>query len=161
MKRLLNTLYVTTQGAYVGREGEALEVRVEEAPTASFPILALGGVVCFGRVSVSPSAMGLCAERGVGVSFLSMNGRFLARVQGPVSGNVLLPREQYRRADDPEASAEIARACVVGKIANGRAVLLRAARDRPEAPEAGALGDAAARMASVIRTLRRPQSLDA
>ena len=75
--------------------------------------------------------MGLCGERNVTLSFLSERGKFLARVQGPVSGNVLLRREQYRRADDEETSAEIARAVVAAKIANCRTVLLRAARERP------------------------------
>ncbi len=70
----------------------------------------LGGIVCFGQVSCSPYLMGFCAENNVAVSFLSENGRFLAKVQGPVSGNVLLRREQYRRADDLKTSSLIARA---------------------------------------------------
>lgn len=129
MKHLLNTLYVTTQGAYLARDGETIVVRVEHETKLHVPIITLSGVVCFGQVSMSPPLMGLCAERGVGVSFLSEYGRFLARVVGPVSGNVLLRREQYRRSDDKIRSAAIAVSVVSGKIANSRTVLQRALRD--------------------------------
>lgn len=133
MKRHQNTLYVTTQGAYLAAEGETVVVRVEQEARLQVPLHMLEGIVCFGRVSCSPPLMGLCAERGVGISFLSEHGRFLARVQGPVSGNVLLRREQYRRADDPQCSARLARAFVLAKVANSRTVLMRALRDHPEA----------------------------
>ncbi len=95
--------------------------------------------MCFGQVGFSPFLLGLCGERGVAVSFLTENGRFLARVQGPVSGNVLLRREQYRRADDPTSSAGVARSVIAGKIANSRTVILRALRDRPDSVGAESL----------------------
>lgn len=129
MKRLLNTLYVTTQGAYLARDGETISVRIEHETKLRVPIHSLAGVVCFGQVSMSPPLMALCAERGVGVSFLSERGRFVARVEGPVAGNVLLRREQFRRADDEEGAAQIAASVLVGKISNARTVLLRALRD--------------------------------
>lgn len=129
MKKLLNTLFVTTQGAYLCHEGESVLVRVENDTKLRVPIHTLGGIVCFGCVSYSPPLMGLCGERGVTISHLTERGQFLARVQGPVSGNVLLRREQYRRAEDPVKAAAIARAVVAGKIANARTVLQRAARD--------------------------------
>ncbi|NIA16406.1 MAG: type I-C CRISPR-associated endonuclease Cas1 [Nitrospiraceae bacterium] len=160
MKRLLNTLYVTTQGAYVSRNGETVLIRHEEKTKLRVPIHTLGGLVCFGQVMCSPPLLGLCAERGVTVSFLSEYGRFLARVHGPVSGNVLLRREQYRRADDLDASAELARAFVVAKIANTRTILLRSARERPEDDNTRALSDAAARMARVLNDLRQFVPLD-
>src|SRR5689334_12607214 len=97
MKQLLNTLYITTQGAYLSKDGETVLVKVEHETRLRVPIHTLGSVVCFGQVACSPPLMGLCAERGVSLAFLSENGRFLARVQGPVAGNVLLRREQYRR----------------------------------------------------------------
>jgi len=90
MKHLLNTLFVTTQGAYLAREGETVQVSVDHEKKLRLPIHTLGGIVCFGQVSCSPFLMGLCAERNVPISFLTENGRFLARVQGPVAGNVLL-----------------------------------------------------------------------
>ena len=92
MKRLLNTLFVTTQGTYLARDGETVLVRVEKETKLRVPIHTLGGIVCFGQVSCSPPLMGLCGERNVTLSFLSERGRFLARVHGPVSGNVLLRR---------------------------------------------------------------------
>lgn len=155
MKRLLNTLYVTTQGAYLARQNEALLVRVEKQTKLRVPVHTLGAIVCFGQVSVSPPLMGLCGERQVAIAFLSERGRFWARVEGPVSGNVLLRREQYRRADDDEAAAEIARAVVIAKIANSRAVLLRGARDRPDGNGAEALTQAAAHLATLLKRLRR------
>lgn len=160
MKHLLNTLYVTTQGAYLAREGETVLVRVDGETRLRVPIHTLGSIVCFGQVSCSPPLMGLCAERNVGISFLSMNGRFWARVEGPVSGNVLLRREQYRRADDQAASAGLARAMVIAKIANCRTVLLRAARERPEGEGAPELADAADHLAQHLRSLEEPVALE-
>src|SRR6185437_15187637 len=105
MKHLLNTLYVTTQGAYLSKDGESVLVRVEKETKLRVPIHTLGGIVCFGRVGLSPPLMALCGERGVCISLLSEHGRFLARVNGYTSGNVLLRREQYRRADCPKETA--------------------------------------------------------
>jgi CRISPR-associated protein Cas1 len=161
MRQLLNTLFVTTQGAYVSREGETVLVRVEHETKLRVPIHTLGGIVCFGQVSCSPPLMELCGERNVAISFLSEHGKFYARVQGAVSGNVLLRREQYRRADSEEKSAEVARAVVIAKIANCRTVLLRGARDRPEAPQSPELEAAAQRLARLLDDLRQPSPLDA
>ncbi|MBV9109529.1 MAG: type I-C CRISPR-associated endonuclease Cas1 [Gemmatimonadetes bacterium] len=136
MKRHLNTLYVATQGAYLSRQGQAVVVRVDGREGLRVPIHMLGSIVCFGRVGCSPYLLGLCGEQGVAVSFLTENGRFLARAHGFTPGNVLLRREQYRRADDGPGAARIARAMVAAKIANSRAVLLRAARDHPAAADA-------------------------
>ncbi len=129
MKRLLNTLYVTLQDSYLALEGETMLVRVEGETRLRVPLLTLGALVGFGRVSCSPALMGACAERGIAISFLDQHGRYLARVTGPVSGNVVLRRAQYRDADDPERRLEIARCIVLGKLANSRTLLLRAARD--------------------------------
>jgi len=129
MRRLLNTLYVTTQGAYLAQEGETIQVRVNHEVLLQLPVHTLSGVVCFGQVGMSPPAMHLCAERGVTVSFLSEHGRFLARVHGPVSGNVLLRREQYRRADRGDTALAIARVIVAAKVTNARAVVQRAGRE--------------------------------
>lgn len=161
MKRLLNTLYVTTQGSYLARDGESVVVRVERETKLQVPVHTLGGIVCFGQVSCSPQLMELCSESNVAISFLSERGKFLARVQGPVSGNVLLRREQYRRADDEDASSDIARAVLMAKIANCRTVLLRSARERPGAQEAEVLQSAAGNLARIFKTLERRTSLNA
>jgi len=104
--------------------------------------------------------MELCGERNVAISFLSEQGRFYARVQGPVSGNVLLRREQYRRADDQNVSADVARMIVMGKVANCRAVLLRAGRDYPDSEDASAIEAAAGRLRQLINDLLKRQPLE-
>ncbi len=160
MKRLLNTLYVTTQGAYLARDGETVVVRVEKKERLRVPLHGLCGIVCVGRVACSPFLMGACAERGVAISFLTLRGRFLARVQGPVSGNVLLRRDQYRRAGDDEAAAGIARSVVIAKIANCRTALQRAVRDHPQADGTDKLKEAADHLQRVAKALTRPMTLD-
>jgi CRISPR-associated protein Cas1 len=161
MKKHLNTLYVTTQGAYLSKEGETVLVSVEGEKRLQVPVHTLGGIVCFGRVMCSPFLMGFCAENNVGLSFLTENGRFLARVQGPVSGNVLLRREQYRRADSPEFSASIARSFVAGKVANTRTVLQRALRDHGDKILLADVDGAVAVLASALKRLECLGSLDA
>lgn len=160
MKRHQNTLFVTTQGAYLAKDGDAVAVRVEKEDRMRIPIHTLEGILCFGQVSVSPYLLGLCGERGVTLSFLTRNGRFLARVQGPASGNVLLRREQYRRADDPTACTAIVRPLLAAKIANSRTVLLRALRDRPGHPEAAALRTAARQLGYHLKSLSEELPLD-
>ena len=123
MKKLLNTLFVTTQGAYLSKKGDTVLVNHEQEVKLRVPIHNLGSIVCFGNVLCSPFLLGLCGENNVTLSFLTENGKFLARVQGPVSGNVLLRREQYRQADDPASTARVARSVVTAKIANSRIVL--------------------------------------
>jgi CRISP-associated protein Cas1 len=160
MKKHLNTLFVTTQGAYLSKEGETVVVKVEKEIRLRVPIHTLGGIVCFGNVLCSPFLMGFCAERDVAVSFLSEHGRFLARVQGPVSGNVLLRREQYRRADDMDMSARIARSILTGKVANSRTVLRRALRDHPEKVDNTSLEDAAGKLGHSLENIQSGLPLD-
>lgn len=139
MKQLLNTLYVTTQGAWLARERENVLVRVEKETLLRLPIHNLGAIVGFGQVSASAPLMGLCAERGVPISFFTEHGRFLARVEGPVSGNVLLRRQQHRQSDDPQRAVKLAAVFVAAKIANSRFVVQRALRDRKADPHADTL----------------------
>lgn len=160
MRHLLNTLYVTTQGAYLARDGETVAVRVERETRLRVPLHTLGSIVCFGQVSCSPPLMQLCAERGVKISFLSENGRFWARVEGPVSGNVLLRRQQYRWADDLEQSAGIARTVVIAKVANQRTVLQRALRDHPETEGGREIKTATDDLGRILINLQEPHSLD-
>jgi CRISPR-associated protein Cas1 len=161
MKKHLNTLFVTTQGAYLAKEGETIVVKVEKEVRLRLPVHTIGGIVCFGNVACSPFLMGFCAENGVGISFLSEHGRFLAGVQGPVSGNVLLRREQYRRADDQKASADVARAVLTGKVANSRTVLQRALRDHGNKLAADRVGFAVKRLSNYLEMLNQDQPLDA
>jgi CRISPR-associated protein Cas1 len=160
MKKLLNTLYVTTQGAYLAKDGECVAVRIDNEVKLRVPIHTLGGVVCFGQVSCSPFLMGFAAERGLGFSFLTENGRFLARVQGPISGNVLLRREQYRRADSPDANAVVAKSIISAKIINARRVLQRVVRDHGDKVDRAALESEVFHQKDCLYRLQPSVSLD-
>lgn len=161
MKKYLNTLFVTSQGAYLNKEGECVVVSVEREVKLRVPIHTLGGVVCFGNVLCSPFLMHHCAENNVLVSFLSENGRFLARVQGPVNGNVLLRRRQYQLADDHSRSATIARSFVLGKALNARSVVQRAVRDHNEKAGMEQAAATIKHLGALIDALREEQDLDA
>ncbi len=143
MKRVLNTLYVMSQGSYLKKEGEAIAVKAGGEVKLRIPIISIGSIVCFGDALISPSLMGHCAKCGVSISYLSAYGRFLARVVGPTTGNVLLRREQYRISEDPRRSALIARSIVAAKIANCRSVVLRALRDHGDQMDADHVARAA------------------
>lgn len=160
MKKLLNTLFVTTQGAYILKEGETIVVKVEKETLLQIPIHTINGIVCFGQVSCSPFLMGFCAENNVAISFLSEYGHFLASVHGRISGNVLLRREQYRRADDSSACTEVARAILTGKIANCRSVLLRALRDHPEKLSNSNVERVSKRLSYSLEELQRVSDLE-
>lgn len=148
MKQHLNTLFVTTQGTYLAKDGEGIAVRVDRETRLRVPLVNLGGVVCFGDVSCSTALMAACARAGIAITYLTEHGRFLATVQGYTPGNVLLRREQYRRTDDPATTLGITRNVVAAKIANSRTVLLRAVRDYPSSGGRAELERAAARLAS-------------
>jgi CRISPR-associated protein Cas1 len=163
MRRLLNTLYVTSEGAWLRKDGENLVLEVEGAERARLPVHMLGGVVCFGHIMMSPALMGHCAANGISISFLGMHGKFLARVEGPVAGNVLLRREQYRRSDDPAACAALVRHLLAGKIHNQRAVLRRALRDHGEGYSAEAseqLAQAQLSLGHILDRLQREHDVD-
>jgi len=129
VKKLLNTLYITTQDTWLSREGETAVVTVDHEVRQKLPIHNIGSIVCFGQINATPSFLGFCAERGVAVSFFTEYGKYLMRMDAPVRGNVLLRRQQYRFADDQKESAKIARSVLVGKVYNSRIVLQRAARE--------------------------------
>lgn len=160
MKKHLNTLYVTTQNAYLHKEGQSVVVKVEQENRLRLPVHALDGIVCFGAVSMSPFLMHHCAENNVAVSFLSQYGKFLARVQGPVAGNVLLRREQYRWADDLSSAAQIARNILIGKLANARTVLRRAMRDHAEKFDSQTLKKNESRLTQYLQRLETSRPVD-
>jgi CRISPR-associated protein Cas1 len=155
-----NVLYVMTQGAYVHRDHLCVQVKVDGNVKLGVPIHNLQALALFGDVLVSPGALSLCAEAGVSVTFLSESGRLLARLDAPISGNVLLRREQFRQADRPERALEYGRCFVAGKLQNARSNLLRAARDNAAAEDRGALQQGAVELASGIRHLESAATLD-
>ncbi|GAB7024108.1 type I-C CRISPR-associated endonuclease Cas1c [Salidesulfovibrio brasiliensis] len=160
MKKLLNTLYVTSQGSYLSKDGECVVIRAEDGLKKRFPAHVLDGIVCFGNVLCSPFLLGHCAESGLAISFLTENGRFLAGVRGPQSGNVLLRRAQYRAADDPVRSAFFARYSVAGKVANSRVVLRRGMRDHTDRLDCECVRNAIAVLDDCALRLRHEQPLE-
>lgn len=129
MRRRLNTLYVTTEGAWLHKDGGNVVLDVDGQTKGRVPAHKLESLICIGRVLVSPALLGYCAEQGICVCFLSRHGRFLARVEGPVSGNVLLRRRQYLCTDDAGACTAIVSHMLQGKLHGQRMVLARGLRD--------------------------------
>jgi CRISPR-associated protein Cas1 len=132
LKKHLNTLFVTTQGSYLSKEGECAVIKIDRDEKTRIPLHMLNGILCFGQVSCSPFLLGYCAELGIAVTFLTEYGKFLCQMQGPVRGNILLRRAQYRMSDNYMQTAIIARSFVIGKIGNARVTLARTLRDHPE-----------------------------
>ena len=160
MKPFLNVLYVTLQGAYLSKDGDTVEIHHDQEVKLKVPFHMLQGIVCFGNVSCSPFLMGACGENNITLSFLTENGRFLARVYGPVRGNVLLRKEQYRRSDNPDASVAIARSAILAKLANSRVVLQRALRDHPEIEGRQSVERSVKNIGRYMESLKEPGDLD-
>ena len=153
MKQLLNTLFVTSEDIYLSLEGENVLASRDKTVIARYPLHTLQAIVSFSYAGASPALMGKCAEAGIGLAFCSPHGRFLARICGESSGNVLLRREQYRIADDPARSCEIARTMIFGKLCNGAASIQRTLRDHaPRVADCG-LENAAANCASALESV--------
>lgn len=159
-RELLNTLYVTTQGAFLRLDNQTIRVESEGKTLLRVPLHHLGSIVCFGRVSLSSAAIARCAEDQRDVVFLSRSGRFRAKVVGPTTGNVLLRLAQYRAYENPQTAVEIARNIVASKIQNGRMLLMREARQTKEHDSEVALRNAADGMAYTVGRLSKAKGLD-
>jgi CRISPR-associated protein Cas1 len=160
MKKLLNTLYITTPKSYLTKDGENVVIRIDDKEKFRMPIHNIEGIVCFGYMGASSALMHLCAERNVALSFLTENGKFLCRVNGAVSGNVLLRRKQYRMADDEEQSIQLAKLFVAGKIANCRTVLQRSSREYNSTDQTDPLDPAIQLLAVKQKQVLRTPSAD-
>lgn len=160
MQTLLNTLYVTTPLAYLHLDNDTVRVDVERETRLRVPLHHLGGVVVFGNVLVSPALMHRLADEGKSLVLLNEHGRFKARLEGPVSGNILLRRAQHARAEEPAFSLAIARAFVAGKIRNTRHNLLRGAREAKDIADSTRLARYADDLAAALRALPGAESLD-
>jgi CRISPR-associated protein Cas1 len=160
MHELLNVLYVQTQGAVLHLEHDTVRVAVEGETRLRAPLLRLGGIVAFGQVTLTPFLIQRCAEDGRSLVWLDRNGRFKARVEGPVRGNVLLRRAQHLALSDRERTAQIARQMVAGKVQNCRQVLLRSARDLADVDRDSPLAVAADYLARILSRLKGVQGID-
>ncbi len=156
MRKLLNTLYVTTPEAWLARDGECVVVKIGGEEKLKVPLINLENIISFSYAGASPALMHACAKHGIGLSFLSENGYFLARSVGKTNGNVLVRRAQYRMADNKEISLKLASSIISAKIANSRKVLERFLRDYPESPNC-----ARVREASNILNLSKREALAA
>lgn len=161
MRRLLNTLYVTIPDAYLACDGENVLIKVNNEIKFRVPVHNLEGIVCFGFAGASPGLMHLCCERGVALSFLTEYGKFMGRVTGKVSGNILLRRRQYKWSEDEATAIRLAKRFILAKIINSRAVLHRVLRDHPEAIDVNLITNTMKKMADVVKQLEKAESLDA
>src|SRR6185436_6881 len=159
MKKLANGLYITTPDSYLTLDGENVVVKKDEQASVRLPLHNLENIVCFGYPGASPALMGACAERNVGLCFLTPNGRFLARVTGKVKGNVLLRKKQYDVSEKCDESVIIAASFLLGKIANSRKVIERALRDHTLLVDIQALTQASAFLKETLNTIPQCKTL--
>jgi CRISPR-associated protein Cas1 len=160
MKKLLNTLFVTTPDAYLALDGENIVVKKDGEILKRYPLHNLEAVCTFGYTGVSPALMGACAERNIALTFMSGSGRFLARVIGETRGNVILRKEQYRISDDERRSALIARNFIFGKVYNSKWILERATRDYPLRLNVTRLKQVASSLSETLKLVRQVDNLD-
>lgn len=159
MKKHLNTLYITSDEAYVRKERETFVVEIENKKVFQAPVHSIENIVCFGFKALSPPLMAFCAENNVGISYLSENGKFLARVYGAQKGNVLLRKAQYARSDNEFESLSIARPIIAAKVSNYRNLLLRHQRNHPENSSDG-VETVAAMMGNRLTDIQRAETLN-
>lgn len=160
MRKLLNTLYITSEDLFLSYSNGNVVVNRGEAVTARFPLLNLEGIITFSYAGATPALMGECAKRGIQLTFMTPNGRFLARVNGMSQGNVFLRREQYRIADSDARSCTIARNMITGKAYNSRWVLERALRDHALRIDQQAVSAASSQIQQLIQLIRCAEGLD-
>ncbi|HPR08515.1 MAG TPA: type I-C CRISPR-associated endonuclease Cas1c [Denitromonas sp.] len=158
--QLLNTLYVTTPDSYLHLDNDTLRVEVDHDTRLRVPLHHLGAIVCLGNIRLSTPLMHRVADDGISLVMLDANGRFKARLEGPVSGNVLLRSAQFDKASDPDFTLNVARNFVAGKVRNSRQVLLRGARESKNGAEAEQITRAANNLAATLRTLPSATDLD-
>ncbi len=160
MRKLLNVLYVTSPDAYLSRDGQNVVVKIEEQEAFRTPVHYLEGIVTFGYKGASPAMLRMCAESNVAVSFLSNSGRFLAQLTGPVKGNVLLRRTQYRFADSPNESVRLSARFIMGKLANCRNVVRRFVSDHCTSDKKGTCQEVLWLLAANLSRMERCCAVD-
>jgi len=157
---LLNTLYVTTGGSYLHLDNDTVRIEIERETRLRVPLHHLAGIVCFGDVLISPALIGRAAEQGIGITLLDRNGRFRARIEGPVSGNILLRQAQHEAARDSTRTLAVARNIVAGKLKNSRAVLQRGAREARSEQDRTPLESAVQKFDASLRAAAVSEDLD-
>ncbi|MGH8162455.1 MAG: type I-C CRISPR-associated endonuclease Cas1c [Gammaproteobacteria bacterium] len=158
---LLNTLYVMTAGSYLHLDNDTVRIEVERETKLRIPLHHLQAIVTFGDVLTSPALVGRCMQSGIGMTLLDRNGRFRARVEGPVNGNVLLRKAQFESSADPVASMKLARNIVAGKLRNSRVILQRGCREAKADADRVALNNAVRKFDASLRAANVAENIDA
>ncbi len=156
----MNTLYVTTQKTYLHKKGDAIEIIVDNQSKGMIPLVNLDSIVCFGNITISPLLLRAAFDHNITINYLSKSGKFLARIQGPATGNILLKKEQYRRSDNEQASAQIAKYIIAGKIANQKIVIQRAIRDHQDKIDVSKLLEAVKYLNKNLLKIETEKNLD-
>jgi len=160
MEPILNTLYAMTQGSYLHLDHDTIKVEIENETKLQVPLIHLGGAVLFGNILISPFLIHRMAEDGRSVVFMSMNGRFKGRITGPVSGNVLLRKEQYAWAEDNGRKLAVSKMIVAGKTQNLRGLVVRAARESNKSDDSESLKKTSNELASMLSRLEKTEDID-
>ncbi len=160
MKKLLNTLYITQPSVYLSLDGDNIVLMKEQEKLGRFPLHNLESIVAFGYTGASPALMGYCADSNISMLFLTMSGRFLARVTGESRGNVVLRKKQYSLSEDETRSAKIARNFIIGKIYNHKWMLERMTRDYPLRVNVDQFKETSQQLSSLILEVRACEQLD-
>lgn len=158
MKKLLNTLYVTSENSYLALDGENIVVLEDKQEIGRLPLHNLDSIVSFGYRGTSPALMGACAERNISLCYVSPQGKFLARVSGKTKGNVILREQQYKSSCDDKISFSIAQNCILGKVFNARWVLERSVRDHSLQIDADRVKDASEKLKNSLEYIRNCKS---
>jgi len=161
MKQLLNTLYVTTPNAYLRLDGETVCIMVDKQKRLQVPLHHLSAFVLFDHVMLSPALLGRCAADGRSIIWLNRSGRFMARMEGPVNGNILLRKAQFKASEEAQQCLQLACSFIAGKIRNSRQLLMRAARDCKNQHDKDSLQQASSLLAGNLKKLQQLDNLDA
>lgn len=158
MRKLLNTLFVLSEGSYLSLDGENVLISKEKKQIARFPLHTLEGIISFSYAGASPALMGACAQRNVDLAFFAPRGKFLARAIGETKGNVLLRQQQFRISDDPANSCQYSKGFLLGKVYNARWVLERATRDHPQRVPVDELKKISGQLATALTNIENAET---
>ena len=158
MRKLLNTLFVLSEGSYLSLDGENVLISKEKKQIARFPLHTLEGIISFSYAGASPALMGACAQRNVDLAFFTPHGKFLARAIGETKGNVLLRQQQFRISDDPANSCQYSKGFLLGKVYNARWVLERATRDHPQRVPVDELKKISGQLATALTNIENAET---
>lgn len=160
MRKLLSTIYITSTGMGISKEGETIVFKKGKQKIAQFPSHNIEDIVIFEPLTITPALMKMCSEKDIKVSFISYTGRFLVGIQNPTKGNVRLRRKQYRVCDDKNACLEISKNCIIGKIFNSRCVFQRLVRDHKDKIDSKKVNKIVSSLAISINNIDKVKNLD-